>query len=65
METKQEAPVSAVVADHQIKEALQKYARVQREVGNEDNVAWALYTIRALDVEATICPASFTWHRPA
>jgi len=46
------APVSAVVADHQLTEALQKYARVQREVGNEAGVSWALATIRSIDLNA-------------
>jgi ATP-dependent protease Clp ATPase subunit len=48
----QAAPVSAVVADHQLVEALHKYARVSREIGNEADVAWALDVIRGLDLQA-------------
>src|SRR5258708_36926872 len=48
----QAAPVSPVVADHQLTEALQKYARVQRELGREDKVQWALEAIRSIDLNA-------------
>src|SRR6267142_6307493 len=46
-----EAPVSAILADHQIREALQKYARTARLLGREDKVEWALYIERNLNEE--------------
>ncbi len=46
------APVSASIADHNLVEALQKFARVQRELGNEELVAWALRATRSLDLQA-------------
>ncbi len=48
----QAAPVSAAVIDHELTEALQKYARIMREVGNESGVSWALETIRSIDLPA-------------
>jgi hypothetical protein len=50
--TEQATPVSALVADHQLTEALQKYARTARELGHEDDVAWALQAIRRIDLDA-------------
>jgi hypothetical protein len=46
------AAVSDVVADQRLVDALQKYASAQRELGREDNVLWALETIRGLDLYA-------------
>lgn len=44
--------VTAHAADHQLKEALQKYARNARDLGHEEDVQWAILAIRAIDREA-------------